>query len=969
MKHEVEQDSGHVTEDLDTAKLAAEPDSAELRRFAALGDAPERSPARRLAPGTRVGASFDIVEVVGEGGMGVVYRAIDVRLGRHVALKLHHAPSQGTERLLREATSMAQLSHPNVATVHEIGTHEGMLFIAMEFVDGTTARRWATAEGRSASEVIALYHQAGQGLAAVHAAGLIHRDFKPENVLVDADGVPRVADFGLARAQGNVTLAESPDLPFGSASAEPLTVTGTVLGTPAYMALEQIDGREVDAAADQFAFAISLFEALYGRRPFPEASMPMRTRAIQEGRFELPARPRIPARVRRVLRRALAAEPHQRFASMDDLLAALGPDPRAGRRRMGLVGVASAISAAGLVAITLAEDPDDIVERCAAATDGIEHGWDRRRSEVEQAFGQFDQPWVRRTLGVASTSLDAHQQGLHEGLMQACEARARASMSPDDLDRRDECLRRVGERADAVVDLLTTIDLPIAANAPQMVAGLPQAAPCADPVHLAATIDSLDPALLASHQDAHAHYARAIAHYHAGQGAEARADVRQARDAVASQDSLAFAAPILLLDGALMNREGKRAEAEANYEQAFFAARRVGDWTATTLAATRLVSVLVDDPERWNEAELWSKIAISEAQLHDAGGVYEVQARTQAARVDQERGHYQQALHKHQDTIALLEHSGASPFEQSNVWTEIGTVVDQLGEHAQALEYYRRGLETVESVFGSDHPALVPDLNNIALTHAALGHAKEAMDAMDRALPIVRANIGPQSLTMSHNLLNAGVAYATGDQFEEATELYRESLRILEERLGADHAMTATIHTSLSVALKALGKDQEAVEHARQAVERSEQAMGAEHPETANVLSNLADAMMPQDPQGARRHSDRAIEILRHHAPSSSEMTVARIVNGKIHLALGLHDNAADVLGPVLVTFADTGQRGMHLAQAQHFLGMALLAGADPERGAQLLEASAGEYDSLGERYADDARAVRAILSGLRADP
>lgn len=316
-----------------------------------------------------------------------------------------------------------------------------------------------------------------------------------------------------------------------------------------------------------------------------------------------------------------------------------------------------------------------------------------------------------------------------------------------------------------------------------------------------------------------------------------------------------------------------------------------------------------------------------------------------------------------------MEHSGASPLQQSNVWTDIGTVADQLGEHALALEYYRRGLETIESVFGPDHPALVADLTNIALTHAALGHAKEAMDAMHRVLPIVRANIGPESLAMSDALLNAGVAHATGDQFEEATELYRESLRILEERLGADHVMTATIHTSLSVALKALGNDQEAVEHARRAVERSEQALGAEHPQTANVLSNLADAMMPQDPRGAQRHSDRAVQILRHHAPNSNEMAVARIVNGKIHLALGLHDNAADVLGPVLVMFEDTGQRGMHLAQAQHFLGMALLAGADPERGAQLLEASADEYDSLGERYADDARAVRAILSGLRADP
>ena len=253
------------SDSVDTAALIGEPDSAELSAFSPLVAALESRMPPRLPTGTVLAEHFEVEEPVGTGGMGIVYRARDLRLGRTVAVKLHRPMAHGTERLMREATAMAKLSHPNVVTVHEVGTHDGMLFIAMEFVDGVTARRWVTDGERSVKEIGALYHAAGKGLAAAHEAGLIHRDFKPENVIVGSDDVARVVDFGLARSAAEDTLpAESLTGGDGPNDSGSLTVTGAAVGTPAYMAPEQFAGGDVDARTDQFSFCVSLYEAVYG---------------------------------------------------------------------------------------------------------------------------------------------------------------------------------------------------------------------------------------------------------------------------------------------------------------------------------------------------------------------------------------------------------------------------------------------------------------------------------------------------------------------------------------------------------------------------------------------------------------------------------------------------------------------------------------------------------------------------------
>jgi serine/threonine-protein kinase len=290
--------------------------------------------AATFAPGQMLGR-FVVRSQLGEGGMGVVLAGHDVDLGRPVAIKLvkreldHPAYRQ---RLLREAQAMARLEHPNVARVYEVGSERGRTFVAMELIDGVTLTMWLRVQRRPWREILAMFEQVGAGLSAVHRADLIHRDFKPDNVLVDRDGRARVVDFGLARIDHSSASNVSPELVVS------LTRTGVMMGTPGYMAPEQQFGGNVDARADQYSFCVALREALLGGRPVDPSE------AAWHG---------TPRSVRTAIARGLAYEPNGRFASMDELLAALRG---AGARRswIPIAAAATTVAVVGAVVAVLA---------------------------------------------------------------------------------------------------------------------------------------------------------------------------------------------------------------------------------------------------------------------------------------------------------------------------------------------------------------------------------------------------------------------------------------------------------------------------------------------------------------------------------------------------------------------------------------------------------------------------------------
>jgi serine/threonine protein kinase len=280
----------------------------------------DMGPTRTLTAATRSRAPIGLLDephlgryelrgLLGEGGMGAVFEAFDPVLERAIAIKVMRRDGarqhEASARLLREAVAMARLNHPNVIRVYDAGVAQGQSFVAMELVRGGTLADWTRAAPRSAREVIAMYVQAGRGLAAAHDAGLVHRDFKPENVLLDRDGRVLVSDFGLARSAADRHI-DAPLAPLPAATPFE-TAPGHIVGTPEFMAPEQRLGGVVDTRADQYSFCFALWH-------------------------DLPGAARLPGRIRAALLRGLATDPDRRFASMHDLLAVLAPSATRAKR-------------------------------------------------------------------------------------------------------------------------------------------------------------------------------------------------------------------------------------------------------------------------------------------------------------------------------------------------------------------------------------------------------------------------------------------------------------------------------------------------------------------------------------------------------------------------------------------------------------------------------------------------------------
>ncbi len=309
-----------------------------------------------LVAGSRVGR-YVVLGSLGTGSMGSVYLARDPELDRRVALKLLRPDRAASEdaallqaRLQREARAMARLVHPNVIAVHDVGAADGAVFIAMEHVEGVTLRAWLQEKPRSPAEVLPILLQAGQGLMAAHDAGIIHRDFKPDNVLIGRDGKVRVGDFGLAREELAEELANNARVaaaaPEQTPESQSLTREGALVGSPAYMSPEILSGEHASARSDVFSFCVSLHEALFGERPFAGRTLWALREAVSSGEFREPASAaRVPKHVRRALRRGLAARPEDRWPSLAPLLAELSRDPDARLRRPLILAAFVALAA------------------------------------------------------------------------------------------------------------------------------------------------------------------------------------------------------------------------------------------------------------------------------------------------------------------------------------------------------------------------------------------------------------------------------------------------------------------------------------------------------------------------------------------------------------------------------------------------------------------------------------------------
>ncbi|HET6582949.1 MAG TPA: serine/threonine-protein kinase, partial [Nannocystaceae bacterium] len=584
------------------------------------GPLPVRPP---LDSGAQIGR-YHVLQRVGAGGMGVVYAAYDPDLDRRVAIKLlqhelsgRGSLSDGRALLLREAQAMAKLSHPNVVTVHDVGVHEDSVFLAMEFVQGKTLGDWME-QPRSWQEVVAVFRAAGRGLAAAHDAGLVHRDFKPDNVMLSDGGKVKVTDFGLARARDDraherIPTAKAEAVP-PSSGAHSLTQTGAVVGTPAYMAPEQHLGLKIDARSDQFSYCVAFYEALYGERPFvADAGMELAMKVVEGRLGEPPVGAKVPAWLRQIVVRGLAPAPDSRWPSMAVLLAELARDPTAARRR-SLVAV-GAVVALGAGAFGVHELGAARSRACSGMDEHLVGVWDGdARERVEAAVFATGVGFAQSTWERVARGLDDYASGWIAAREDACEAtQVRGEQSPELMDLRMECLDARLRDVRALVHVLEDADTTVVQNAVIGVDGLGPLEPCADAKALRSE-DPLpdDPRIAAEIARLEERLADAEAHASAAKYGDALAIAREVAEAAEPLGWAPLTARAQHRRGVLEHVTGDDG-AEPTLQGSFFLAVRHDLADVAAHSAAELVMLVGEDLSRPAEGRRWAEHAAAYA--------------------------------------------------------------------------------------------------------------------------------------------------------------------------------------------------------------------------------------------------------------------------------------------------------------------------------------------------------------------
>jgi len=415
------------------------------------------------APASVKVGHYRLLEEIGVGGMGQVFSAYDEVLDRKVAIKVVHeglSSDAAKIRLRRQAQALGRLTHPNVVAVHEIGEHHGRIFVAMEFVRGQTLRAWQASQPRTIPQILAVYAQAARGLQAAHEAGLLHRDFKPDNVLLGEDGRVRVVDFGLARNLEDTDIdnerAETLP-PDAEALRTPLTQTGSVLGTPTYMAPEQFRGEVTDARTDQFAWCIALWEALYGERPFVGSGYrELADNVVAGARRPVPRDSRVPGQLRAMLETGLRRAPSERHADLASAVQIV--ERQLTRRRPKWWRATLVVPVVGVTALAVSWDPAPAsLEDCAPAEQRLAGVWDPTvRERLATRFGSSTDPdFVASTGASIERELDEVVRQWRASYADACEAVASTTAAERRLAaRRLSCLDQALPRLSVFVEAI-----------------------------------------------------------------------------------------------------------------------------------------------------------------------------------------------------------------------------------------------------------------------------------------------------------------------------------------------------------------------------------------------------------------------------------------------------------------------------------------------------------------------------------
>jgi tetratricopeptide (TPR) repeat protein/predicted Ser/Thr protein kinase len=761
------------------------------------------------APTMAIGR-YRIERRIGAGGMGEVYLGVDESLGRKVAVKRvppERSTSESPERLRNEARALARLSHQNVVQVYEVGEHEDQTFLAMEYVEGTTLTAWLS-EPHAWQEILAVFLAAGRGLAAAHSAGVIHRDFKPDNVLISKDGRVCVADFGLAVAEDGESSRHE------------------VSGTVRYMSLEQLRGEGIDARSDQFSYCIALYEALWKQEPFARATVADRVLALEDGRPKQPPRGLAPAAIWRVVRRGLQKQPDQRWPSFEALLEALEIIP-ARRRRRALLALALPVS----LGVSWWFAVGSQTEACTGVGDELAGVWDAdTKAEIAGAFESTEVAHAAATLERVEQGLDAWADAWTTERLAQCEA-AHDKTDDESMARaRRACLASQLRRVEVITEELGRADVEVMDRAVDVVARLPAPSHCSaaeqlegpepPPRELIDRVEELRLELAA---------ARSLRELGRPDLEAVSGLVERARaldyppllaEAIAEQGDAEIAGGSARRGLELLDEAGRLALAAEH--------PRLLAETWTTLALHRAT----DYPEPLLAGQQLELADAAWSRVHA-----DPRSRSQIAfgrgRVAQQRGELERAREHYREALSLV---GEDDPERHAYLGSLAEVV----ETPQRIELREAALQTSERVFGPEHPNTALLAYQLGAEALERGDFERAASLLERAATIwMQAHREPHPNLARAHLLLASVAMQAGE-LDRAEHHARTMAAIQAQSLPSEHPDLGDPEMLLGRIAGLRDDSSEALDHLRAALGHYERGTDPAAPHVLQMRLDIA---------------------------------------------------------------------------------------------------------------------------------
>jgi len=890
-----------------------------------------RRTVRPLGGGELLGR-YLVLEPLGRGGMGAVYVAYDPELDRRVAIKILHADGEqagsgGRSALLGEARSMAKLNHTNVVAVHDVGEHDGRIYIAMELIEGRTLRDWYSEERPGWREVVRVYTDAGRGLAAAHAQGLVHRDFKPDNVMLGEDGRVRVMDFGIAMTH--------------DAEADAPNDAGFVhAGTPIYMSPEQHAKEAVGPESDQFSFCVTLWEAVYGSRPFAgSTSLEIAANVLAGQRREVPSGRGVPGWLRALLETGLAIAPSDRFASMDALLETMA---RAERRRR-FRNVALGVSLAGLGFVTVEARQhfahQEAVTECERDSRSIEATWNsEQRAATRTLFGE--ESFGAEIGGRILVVLDEYAEQWSKARAEACLAVADGVRDDEQYARATWCLDQRHAEFSALVDALPHGSIDAMELMVALGSSLATIEACKDhellerlpfpPAESREALDSLNRQIAKIAADA--------APVGSTRHAEALEIVEEARGIGWTPVEARARAEV----GAMLHAAMRGAEAETELEAAFFLWLEAGSNIDAAVVAYRLAGLAAVHLGSSKDARRWARLG--DTLSKDAP-----------------------------DPLQLRRAQGR------HVW---GLVHFESRDYRAALPYFEEALTLFEAAYGANHPAINHILSGLSATHWALHETDRAAAYAERSYEVITAALGHEHRQSSMVLNNLAEIDMQRGRFDSAIRRHQRALAIRQVALAPDHPRIARSHHNLAKALSERGLLEEAVEHWEASVRVFDATSGPQNPDVAMPLFAQGEALLTLGLlDGARTVAERAASIRASAgAPTRSQAEATRLL-ARIEFESGNDEAAMSRFREALELYAqDPTGNAAEIGWVHLHVSELLLAQGDVEaaRGEaqRAVEAASGSDDeetlawarfSLAKLSVDTERAIQLAAQALEA--